>query len=114
MSEFIRLYPEEIEQFFVDGSDATHDAELKAIFADYKKKFNWKFRVRLGGKRKSRKNHKHDKACKHRVSRKGTKQRGGEPKNVFVPATNAKCYLPSSKKNNTKKIYRLVHKLSTP
>lgn len=109
-----RLYPEEIERFFVDTADAEHDAELKGIFAEYKMKFNWKFRAQLGGKRsgsktrKARSNHKHGKACKHRVSRKAlrkTKRRqsGGEPKNVFVPATNAQCYLPSSKKNNTKK-----------
>jgi hypothetical protein len=108
-----RLYPEEIERFFVDADNAELDTELKAIFADYKKKFNWKFRVRTGGKRsdnkritrKARSNHKHGKSCKHskivtRKSVRKTKQRqsGGEPKNVFVPATNAQCYLPSSKK----------------
>jgi hypothetical protein len=108
-----RLYPEEIERFFVDADNAELDAELKALFADYKKKFNWKFRVRAGGsgsKRKTRKNHKHGKSCRHnkiatrKVNRK-TKRRqtGGEPKNVFVPATNAQCNLPSRKKNNTKK-----------
>jgi ankyrin repeat protein len=120
-----RLYPEEIERFFVDGADAGHDAELKATFAEYKKKFNWKFRARAGGKRsgdkritrKAESNHKHGKSCRHSkiVTRKGLrktkrstkqrggKQRGGEPKNVFVPATNAQCYLPPKKKNNTKK-----------
>lgn len=108
-----RLYPEEIERFFVDPDNAELDAELKAVFADYKKKFNWKFRVRAGGKRKpvtrkAKSNHKHGKSCRHSkiVTRKAlrkTKRGGGEPKNVFVPATNAQCNLPPKKKNNTKK-----------
>jgi len=77
-----RLYPEEIEPYFVDADDEEHDAELKALFSEYKMKFNWKFRARAGGRRKTRK------------QRKTRRRFGGGNNNignVFVPATNAKC-----------------------
>lgn len=86
-----RLYPEEIQQYFVDAADPAHDAELKALFSEYKMKFNWKFRARAGGRRKTRKQRK------TRRLRGG----GGNIANVFVPATNAQCNIRP--RNKTKK-----------
>jgi hypothetical protein len=77
-----RLYPEEIEPYFVDAADPAHDAALKALFSEYKMKFNWKFRARAGGRRKTRKQQK---------TRRYRRSGGGNIANVFVPATNAQC-----------------------
>jgi len=74
-----RLWPEEIRPYV--------SAE---VYADYKAKFNWRFRAgAVGGRRRGRQ------------TKRGKKQRGGYPQNVFKVATNAQCSLPrNTRKNN--------------
>jgi len=81
-----RLWPEEIRPYVA--------AE---VYADYKAKFNWRFRAgAVGGTRRKR-------AYGHKHTRGGRKQNGGAPQNVFKEATNAQCYLPSNtRKNNAR------------
>jgi len=83
-----RLYPEEIEQFFVDPENATHNGELKALFKTYKLRFNNKFKAVVeGGGRRTRR-----RQAKRGQAKRGQAKRGGANiANVFVPATNAQC-----------------------
>lgn len=76
-----RLHPDEIKPFISEE-----------LYKDYKGKFNWKFGPRQGGSH-TRKLVKH----RHSLTR---KFKGGAPHNIFVPATNAQCYLPP-RRNNT-------------
>lgn len=72
-----RLHPEEIKPFVPEE-----------LYKDYKGKFNWKFGPRQGGNRTGS-----SKRTTRRLS-------GGAPRSIFVPATDAQCYLPSTRKNN--------------
>ena len=75
------LYPEEIKEFVAPE-----------VYDEYRKKFNWKFRVQVkGGTRR-----------KFRVQMKGETRRkfkvkGGTRKNIIVPARNAQCYIGKNK-----------------
>jgi ankyrin repeat protein len=76
-----RLWPEEIKPFVPDE-----------LYNDYRMKFNWKFRAGGGaaGGRRTR---------KQRKTRDRT-HRGGHQQNIFVPATDAQCYLPTNRRTN--------------
>jgi hypothetical protein len=78
-----KLYPEDIRGSVPDE-----------MYNEYRQKFNWRFRARAGGSRKTRRNsHKHRHTHRHK---------GGF--NVFVEATNAQCYTRNNyKKNQTRK-----------
>jgi hypothetical protein len=72
-----RLWPEEIKPFVPDE-----------LYNEYRMKFNWKFRGGVAGGRRTRK------------QRRRNTHRGGHQQNIFVPATNAQCYLPTNRRTN--------------
>jgi hypothetical protein len=91
-----RLWPEEIRPHV--------SAE---VYADYKAKFNWRFRAgAVGGTRRGLKHRVHGRRTMGGGKR-CSKQRGGYPQNVFKVATNAQCYLPRNtrKNNNSNGVY---------
>jgi len=63
------LYPEEIKEFVAPE-----------VYDEYRKKFNWKFRVQVKG-----------------GTRRKFKVKGGTRKNIIVPARNAQCYIGKNK-----------------
>ena len=65
-----RLWPEEIKPFVPEE-----------LYNEYRMKFNWKFRSGVPGGAHRRTRHR---------------RHGGHQQNIFVPATNAKCYLPKN------------------
>jgi len=73
-----RLWPEEIKPFVPEE-----------LYNDYRVKFNWKFRAG-GGAAGGHRTRKHKRSGPRRT------HRGGHQQNIFVPATNAQCYLPKN------------------
>ena len=65
-----RLWPEEIKSFVPEE-----------LYNEYRIKFNWKFRSGVAGGAHRRTRHR---------------QHGGHKQNIFIPATNAQCYLPKN------------------